>query len=76
MHPNEYATAFQKFFTPNKTVVQPEKVKRHSNQSSFQLGTDNNSYFNPLSKTDYRSFEKSVPPKPIRPKEEGVVLGT
>ena len=52
-----------------------EKPKQHSNQSTLHFGQDGNNYYNSLSRTDYKRFDKFVPPKLIIPKEEGVQLG-
>ena len=59
----------------SKTTLTTSKVKKQSNLSTFQLGTDTNNYFKSLSKTDYNNFERVPPPKPIIQKEEGVHLG-
>lgn len=53
----------------------PERVKQNTNNSTLQLGQDLNNYYNSLAKTDYKRFEKVIPPKPILPKEEGITLG-
>jgi hypothetical protein len=75
-HRNDYTTSFQKFFTPNKNHTSlMERVKKNPNQSEVQLGTDPHNYLSSVSKTDYKHFDKAVPPKQIRQKEEGVYLG-
>ena len=75
LHRNDYMTSFQRYFTTNKNTTTTQKVKGNSNQSTLQLGSDPKNYVNSLSRTDYRHFEKVVPPKPIRHKEEWAGLG-
>lgn len=70
-HKNDYLSSFQRFFSNNKPqkVAPYEKVKQNSNQSTLQFGQDKNNYFNALYRTDYKNFDKFVPPKPIIPCE-------
>lgn len=74
-HSNSYVTSFQRFFTTTKHTPPTTKPKTNTNQSTFQIGTDPNNYCNSLSKTDYKAFERVHPPKLIKPKEEGIMLG-
>lgn len=50
------------------------KPSQNTNASTLMLGSDQVKY-DSLSRTDYRKFEKVVPPKPIHQKEEGIALG-
>jgi len=66
-HNNDYLTSFQRFFSA-KHAPKPMKPAQNSNSSTLMLGSDQVKY-DSLSRTDYRRFEKVVPPKPILQKE-------
>lgn len=73
-HPTNYKTSFQNFMRFDQSAYKNQKVKKNANESQINFGVDRGFNFESETKSCFRKFNQSQPPKQVLHRQEGLGL--